>query len=59
MKSDEFATIKRSLLEAVVSMRDTLTIEEIDLFKAVDQWATKECEKQGLSVNGKLKRRIL
>ena len=58
VKSDGFATIERSLLEAVVS-RDTLTIEEIDLFKAVDQWATKECEKQGLAVNGELKRRTL
>ena len=58
VKSDGFATIERSLLEAVVS-RDTLTIQEIDLFKAVDQWAVKECEKQGLSVNGEQKRRIL
>ena len=58
MKSDGFATIERSLLEAVVS-RDTLTIEEVDLFKAVDQWATKECEKQGLEVNGEQKRWIL
>ena len=58
VKSDGFATIERSLLEAVVS-RDTLTIEEIDLFKAVDQWATKECERQGLAVNGEQKRRIL
>ena len=58
VKSDGFATIERSFLEAVLS-RDTLTIEEIDLFKAVDQWATKECEKQGLAVNGEQKRRIL
>ena len=58
VKSDGFATIERSLLQAVVS-RDTLTIEEIDLFKAVDQWATKECEKQGLAVNGEQKRTIL
>ena len=58
VKSDGFATIERSLLEAVVS-RDTLTIQEIDLFKAVDQWATKECETQGLTVNGEQKRRIL
>ena len=58
VKSDGFATIERSLLEAIVS-RETLTIEEIDLFKAVDQWATKECEKQGLVVNGEQKRRIL
>ena len=58
VKSDGFATIERSLLEAVVS-RDTLTIQEIDLFKAADQWAIKECEKQGLAVNGEQKRRIL
>ena len=58
VKSDGFATIERSLLEAVVS-RDTLTIEEIDLFEAVNQWATKECEKQGLEVNGEQKRGII
>ena len=58
VKSDGFATIERSLLEAVVS-RDALTIEEIDLFKAVDQWATNECEKQGFAVKGELKRKIL
>ena len=58
VKSDGFATVERSLLEAVV-MRDTLTIEEIELFKAVDLWATKECERQGLAAEGKVKRRIL
>ena len=58
VKSDGFATIERSLLEAVVP-RDTLTIEEIDLFEAVDQWAAKQCEKQGLAENGEQKRRIL
>ena len=58
VKSDGFATIKRSLLEAVV-IRDTLMIEEIELFKAVDLWAAKECERQGLEADGKTKRRIL
>ena len=58
LKSDGFATIERSLLEAVV-VRDTLTIEEIQLFKAVDLWATKHCEKQGLAADGTTKRRIL
>ncbi|XP_078361921.1 BTB/POZ domain-containing protein 6-like [Oculina patagonica] len=51
VKSDGFATIDRSLLEAVV-VRDTLSIEEIELFKAVDLWATKECERQGLAADG-------
>ena len=58
VKSDGFATIERSLLEAIVT-RNSLTIEEIDLFEAVDLWATKECERQGLVVDGALKRRVL
>ena len=58
VKSDGFVTIERSLLEAVV-IRDTLRIEEIELFKAVDLWATKECERQGLTADGKVKRGIL
>ena len=58
VKTDGFATIERSLLEAVV-VRDTLTIEEIELFKAVDLWATKACERQGLAADGASKKRIL
>ena len=58
VRSDGFATIGRSLLEAVV-VRDALSIKEVDLFHAVDVWATKQCEKQGVAVNGELKRRIL
>ena len=58
VKSEGFATIERSLLEAVV-VRDSLRIKEVHLFQAVDLWATKKCEKQGLAVSGELKRRIL
>ena len=58
LKSDDFPLIERSLLKEVVK-RDTLTIEEIELFKAVDLWATKECERQGLAADGAIKRRIL
>ena len=58
VKSGGFATIERSLLEAVI-VRDTLAIEEIELFKAVNLWATKRCEEQGLSTDGSEKRRIL
>ena len=57
LKSDGFATIERCLLEAEV-VRGTLTIEEIELFKAVDLWATKKCERQGLAADGAIKRRI-
>ncbi len=58
LNSEGFGTIERSLLEAVV-VRDTLTIEEIELFKAVHLWATKECERQGLAADGAIKRRVL
>ena len=58
VKSDGFATIERSLLEAVV-VRDSLTIAEIELFKAVDFWATRECDRRGLAAVGTTKRRIL
>jgi len=58
VESDGFATIERSLLEAVV-VRDTLSIKEVNLFKVVNLWATNECERQGLTNDGENKRRIL
>ena len=58
VKSDGFATIERSIIQAVVK-RDTLTSEEIELFKAVDLWTTKQCEKQGVAADGATKRRLL
>ena len=58
VKSDGFVTIERSVLEELVE-RDSLTVKEVELFKAVDCWATKECEKQGLAAEGSVKRRIL
>ena len=53
-----FTTIERSLLEAIVT-RDTLNIKEVDLFCAIDSWAKGECERQGLTADGTVKRRIL
>ncbi|XP_068751657.1 BTB/POZ domain-containing protein 6-like [Montipora capricornis] len=58
VKSTSFTTIGKSVLEELVE-RDTLKIEEVELFKAVDQWASKECEKQGLKTDGAVKRGIL
>lgn len=58
LESDEFETIDRSLLQAVVE-RDSLNISEVKLFDAVDRWGTKECEKQGLPTEGQVKRRVL
>jgi len=58
VKSDGFVTIERSVLEELVE-KDSLNIKEVELFKAVDCWAGKECEKQGLRSEGSVKRRIL
>ena len=57
-KSEGFVTIERSLLEIIVK-RDSLNISEVDLFKAVDLWSTKECERRGLALDGQMKRKIL
>ena len=56
--SDEFVTLERSLVESVVK-REQLKVKEVELFKAVDRWATKECERQGKTPEGDVKRRIL
>ena len=58
VKSEGFGIIQRSLLEGIVK-RDLLTIREVELFKAVDLWATKECERQRLAADGNIKRRVL
>ena len=58
VKSDEFATIERPLLEALVE-RGTLEIAEVELFKGVVEWATKESEKRGIVADGQEKRRII
>ena len=47
LQSETFPSITRELLEEVVK-RDDLTIHEIDLFQAVDRWATAECERKHL-----------
>lgn len=50
--------IERPHLEAIV-LRDTLKTEEVKLFTAVDEWARRECEKNGLTPDGKKKRTVL
>ena len=58
IKSDGFAALERSLIEEAVK-RDTLNIEEVELFKAVDSWATKKCKEEGLAADGSVKRKLL
>ena len=56
--SDEFVTLDRSLVESVVKKK-VLNVKEAELFKAVDRWAIKEIERQGLSPDGETKRKII
>ena len=56
--SDDFVTLERSIVESVVKT-ERLSVKEVDLFKAVDRWATKEVERQGLTPDGEVKRRVL
>ena len=56
--SEEFVTLERSWIESVVK-RECLHIKEINLFEAVDRWATKECESQGMKPHGEVKRTII
>ena len=58
VKSEGFVTVERSALEELVE-KNSLNIKEVELFKAIDRWAEKECEKQGLVAEGSAKRRVL
>ena len=58
LTSEEFVTLERSVVESVVK-RERLNVKEVDLFKAVDRWATKDVERQGVTPDGKVKRRLL
>ena len=56
--SDDFVTAERSVIESLVK-REVLSVTEVELFKAVDRWATEEGERQGLTLDGETKRRLL
>ena len=58
IKSDEFVKIDRSILEAFVD-RDSLNIQEINLFQAVNNWAEYQCKLKGLVADGCVKRDII
>ena len=58
VSSEEFVTLEKSLLESLVK-REVLNIKEVELFKAVDRWATKEMDRQGITSDSEAKRRII
>ncbi|XP_015777434.1 PREDICTED: BTB/POZ domain-containing protein 6-like isoform X1 [Acropora digitifera] len=58
LTSDDFVATERSLVESVVK-RQKLNVKEVELFKAVDRWAEKKIEEQGIVTDGNAKRRII
>ena len=58
VSSEEFVTLEKSLVESFVK-REVLNIKEVELFKAVDLWATKQAERQEITPDGEAKRRII
>ena len=56
--SEDFVTLERSLVESIVKM-ERLFVKEVELFKAVDLWSTKEIERRGLTINVNTKREVL
>ena len=56
--SEEFVTLEKSLVESLVK-REVLNVKEVELFKAVDRWATKEMDRQGITSDSEAKRRII
>ena len=58
LTSDEFVTVERSVVESIVK-RERLNLSEVELFKAVDRWATKESERQGRTLDHDAKRQFL
>ena len=58
LQSETFPSITRGLLEEVVK-RDDLRIHEIDLFQAVDRWATAECARKDLEPVKESKRIVI
>ena len=58
LKSNEFPSMEISFLNQLVE-RKSLSIREVELFKAVDCWAKEECKKQQLKTDGSVKRQVL
>lgn len=58
LKSSEVMTVERSIVEQLVK-RETLNVREVELFKAVDCWAKRECKRRKLEEAGSIKRQVL
>ncbi|CAB3993535.1 BTB POZ domain-containing 6-like [Paramuricea clavata] len=52
---DAFTDINEATLAHILK-RDSLTVKEVDLFKAVLKWSEAECSRKGIEANAKNKR---
>lgn len=58
IRSEGFLDVSKEVLISILG-RDSLTVREVELLKAVDSWAAKECKRQGWDDSGEEKRRVL
>ena len=58
VNSEAFLDIEKPLLAAILE-RNSLTINEIDLFNAVKNWSEKECARAQLEINSENQREVL
>ena len=58
LHSEDFEDVSKDTVVSMLS-RDSLRVREVELFKAVDLWAGKECVKQGKKSSAEEKRVIL
>ena len=49
LKSEEFTEVSRKTMERIIK-RDTLSIDEIDVYHACMSWEEVECAKQDIQV---------
>ena len=56
-EEESFLSVERDFLEVILS-RDSLFIEELDLFNACLSWMTSQCKKQNLEVNATNRRKV-
>lgn len=60
LKSSDFVTMENCFFGRTTAVdKDTLNVKEVELFKAVNCWAEKECKRQNLRAEGPVKRQIL
>ena len=58
IQSEAMLQVDHGTLESLIK-RDTLNVEEVELFKAAKQWAERKCSESGVDATGPEMRRML